>query len=202
MEKTDVVEINGRRYDAHTGALLGAPVRSAQSESTSKPVHISVSKHDAQHKGRQPAKHLRPHAAAASKLLMRQAVKKPAVHRKTAIRAQSALEPVQPLSDLAPIRRSERRLTHAKQIHKSQRVNHFVPLPIQKYTETPSQVSADTHHVAVRRVAADHHAARRPQTSAELLEVALQSANSHEEQPLPKRHLKKRSRLFTRLHAA
>jgi hypothetical protein len=39
---------------------------------------------------------------------------------------------------------------------------------------------------------------KRPQTTAELLEAALQSANSHEAQPLPRSHMKRRPRMFTR----
>jgi len=198
--KSDTIEINGRRYDVHTGAPVGGPVQPAQPLAQIK-IRTSPEHKPAAAKpksARQSARHAHAHAPTASKLLMRQAVHKPSAATRPRIKAQGALAVPQPLSDLAPIRRAERRLVHAKHVPKSHAVRHFTPTPVSTYPETPAPAA---HHVPVRHVAPVSHS-KHPQTTAELLEIALQNATSHEQPPVAKqRRHHPRRRLFARSHA-
>lgn len=177
---TQVIEINGRRYDAHTGEHIGEATKLAAPKLT-----VKI-------KARKVAKHVQPHATASSKLLMRQAVKKPAAHSK--LKVHGPLKTIQPANDLVVIKHVEHRLQHAKQVSRSHKVQHFASLSPRAYSAAvaaPRPLINDVHHIAVRQVAAAHKRAKKPQTTSELLEIALKSATAHEAKPLPlrKRHL-------------
>lgn len=184
METTEVIEINGRRYNAHTGQ----PVSEQKH-------HVAVH-HQAEHHSTK-TNHLRHHAPISSRLLMRKGVKKPAATTKSHLKARGPVKHKQPVSELAPVRRAARRLEHAKHTAKSARITHFITFPPSPYpVETvfkPNQPKAE--QVVVRVEPA------KPQRSAtdELLEKALRAATAHEQKPLPKRH--HRRHIFAKAHA-
>jgi hypothetical protein len=191
MKKIAVIEINGRRYDAHTGERLDAEIKPA-------PAATSTAKAQRPHR---VASHAQPHAPATSKLLMRKAVKRPAAV-KPKLKVQGALTVAQPLSELSAPNRSQKRLARAHQFSRSQQISHFVRGQAEPYPIMPLPTKAQTYQVRVQHMpVALKPAGRQPQTTSEMLEAALQAANSHEAKPLPRSRQHKR-RLFGRLRTA
>lgn len=215
MGNDNVIEFNGKRYDAITGKLLGkshaevveplAPpsrnrrnidgvVRqkaslheSPRQITSAKTVKPAIHPKSAV---RQAAKILKPHRPQSAKTLMRRAVHKPATMPKPAIKTQTPAEVMaKPISAIA-IKHSVHhvdpiRKHRASQIPKSRAVRRFAP-PTERQ-----------RHVAVRpmpskpvaqsamRLQSTHHA------KPDIFEAAIARANSHE-QPKIEPHIRKR----------
>jgi hypothetical protein len=176
-KNNNIIEINGQRYDATTGvALKRSPPNNA------KPAVPGTI--------RQPAKHSLSHKPAASSTLMRQAVQKPGPGLKRRFKAQGDTDSLarQALDSIvanASLRRLDiKRLQDAKKVAKSQFVSHFsattATTAAASYMPptTPPKPGASTP--AVHTLAGP---AKRPKTTADLLERAVQQATSHQELP-------------------
>lgn len=144
---------------------------------------------------RQPAKHARPRTGAASKTLMRQAVKRPAPSLSQRLKAQgpadlAAQQALERLAANDPWQRLEaKRLSQAKAVTKSQLVSHFTPIDVANKQVAFAAAAAPSPGTA--RLSQQAHTApvqpasnpKLPQTTAEFLEHALQQATSHEQLP-------------------
>ncbi len=199
-KNNNIIEINGQRYDIHTGAVVsGPPLKHGQARPVvvdEIPVADEPSGHDV---ARQPAKHVQPHTPTRAHTLMRHAVKKPGPSLKQQLKAQGAAErqmklPVTTIISKPAWHPDTKRLQHAARIARSQHINHFSAATVTKLTPAPVQPNAAAHtpHTATR-----HHAVTMPATpdkptaTAALLEHALQQATSHQQQPLRKsRHVR------------
>jgi len=183
-KKNNIIEINGRPYDANTGAALnhspagGAKSKPAVGGPAVKPASAAIA--------RRPAKHAQSHKPAPSGTLMRHAVHKPEPGLKRRIKAQGDTDALarQALDNIvanASLRRLDaKRLQNAKKVAKSQLVSHFLPITADSYTPpvAPPQPKAATP--AVHTLA---NPAKRPKTTADILERAVQQATSHQELP-------------------
>jgi hypothetical protein len=215
-KKNNIIEINGKRYDASTGALLdgASSVKIEHSgrdaASVIKPVVASVGSIPVQHHtphppkptphgaGRQRAKSAKSHSPEHSKTLMRHTVKKPAPGLKRRIKAHGhtdslAKKPSVALSPKLSARNVDpKKLSHASHVPKSHHVKRF----------SKTQPAGITIPVAVKKIAPKpalhkapaQHVATAPghrQTTADLLNHALRQATSHQ-QPPPKKIARKR----------
>jgi hypothetical protein len=201
----NIIEINGQRYDAVTGALL-TPGASSRAKT-----HLATAKHPAprdlhsrkHHVTRQPARHHSSHPPAAPRTLMRQAVSKPRPTLKHRLKAQGHTDTLiqSSLPDVtlkqSAFHLDEKRLQHAKRIPKSQLISRFSQFSVNPDTSgsglgptgnkavTPGQPTS--HHRQAPNKPANTHA--KPSSSTEkLLEHALQQATSYRELPTGKRH--------------
>jgi hypothetical protein len=154
--KNNIIEINGKRYDARTGAALssssnyhvGDIVQPAAKATAAKTITIhQPSHHDITPKAK-PASQVRVHDAIRapqhpanhkpqrSKTLMRAAVKKPAGSLKRHVKAQSNTDALvdKPSARLQPKssvhRLDNKRLQHARNIPKSASVSRFSKIPL------------------------------------------------------------------------
>lgn len=189
MNKNNIIIINGRHYDAKTGEALSG-----------QPHHAAAPAHTAAVRGvvRQTAGHARVHPPKPSQTLMRQAVKKPSADLKRRIKVQGHLDSsAGRASSKIIVRSSDRQpnihhLQHvATKRAKGRLISHFSP----ELFEVDSHTPAITYGAAaVQRTSA--HApthpihAKKPRTTAELLEYAVQQAKVPE-QPLPRKHHRK-----------
>ncbi|MEK7594022.1 MAG: hypothetical protein AAB436_00060 [Patescibacteria group bacterium] len=170
MRKTNnIIEINGKRYDATTGNLLDAPAK------TTKPSPSRRSVDGVKHSSRKPA-HAKVHQPAPSQTLMRHAVKKPSQTAKTSkLRAQGHTEspaklPVAEITISKSIDRLDtKRLQHAKKVHKSQLISRF------------GATVSTKPFVEVADKPADEPIAHKKSAQDELLERALENATGHEQ---------------------
>lgn len=198
-KNNNIIKINGKRYDARTGANLSHP-----SSDHKKSASTSQVKHPAPHRSkpdvsRPPGRVDRGHKPKHSKTLMRHAVKKPGPYAKDKhIRAQGPSDIVlPPLADVVVGKSAKRvdttKLAHAKKVPKSHLISHFsdVTSDVNSSAEIPSQIPNET--TTSTAIKAKNHNKSKPQTTAELLEHAVSQAKSHEE-PAPKvksRHKRK-----------
>lgn len=206
----NIIEINGKRYDARTGDVLvrhvadSPPIPIAvKVEAAPRPAAPKATKPHAVN--RVPAKHLASHQPSHSKTLMRGSVKKPTSHAKhlkahghtdkSLTRPAAAIKPKSLAHSL-----NHRRLRHAGHIAKSGAVSrfraaqpsHIIPVTVKK------PASPVRHHVPPAPKPPVHH---KPRGHNELLERALEQASSHT-QPLHKLGRKRRlSRRKTSLAA-
>lgn len=186
MSKTPaIIEINGKRYDAHSGALVshGQPRQPLAEIHHNKsalphpkpPAHLKTEVH------RQPAAHAAAHSPKSSVTLMRQAVKKPAVHR-AHIKHELDRNPEVSIEVKRSFTRvDDHRLKKAKQVPQSHLIKHFTPASEQAATFVPVAVhkpaaAAQPEPVQLPAKAATHH-----NRTSDLLEQALKHANSHEQ---------------------
>jgi hypothetical protein len=189
-KNNNIIEINGQRYDAITGAVLS---HAGPSQSTTKPLPSAAhsprpakpkpTMHDVV---RRSAKQHASHPPATAHTLMRQAVKKPRPSLKRQSRAQGHVDTPdkQPLSRLSVGQLDAERLRHAKQIPKSRLISHF-PAFTAGDTDRPAWPTkpvSQTPQLAPPKPPR-HQAKRHPKTTSELLEQAVQQATSHLELP-------------------
>lgn len=177
-KNTNIININGKSYDAQTGNLLVGP-------DTKKHVVKTVKVASAAAVTRHPAKHASAHKAQGSKTLMRHAVRKPSDSLKRHLKVQSGQGGIAKhaapgvISKASVYRVDDGRLKHAQKIAKSQLVTRFVPTSVNKTA---------THHAAqlapqgARPIVSSHVSpATKPKTTADLLQQALDRATSHEQ---------------------
>lgn len=175
---------------------------------TPKPATLQRTIKPATRPARHVARHAAPHTPIHSQTLMRQAVKKPAVSLKRRVKAQGHLSSLsrKPLS-IVTVKSSvtalnANHLRHAGSTPQSQAVSHFsarqfsnssnggAQLPnilsdaLAQTTEFTPQPAGRPQPTALRPSRSSQR--RKPRTTAELLEYALQQATSHEQLP-PKR---------------
>lgn len=193
----NTIVINGRRYNAKTGEDLAGsaqPAAATPHEPVQPAVHRTV--------GRKPAGHITPHAPKPTQTLMRQAVKKPSASLKRRIKVQSHLGvPATPahsraLSHTAP-KPARHTVQHPATARKGQLISHFSPDLFTNVTH----VTVTLQPVTPIKPAESSPApvSRKPRTTAELLDYAVQHANSPAEAPAHRSH----RRLFKRhLHPA
>jgi hypothetical protein len=202
-KNNNIIEINGQRYDATTGAVL---THSSSNNTKTHPVlidgaDVQVTKPAARAVTRQPVKHLPPHKPTPSRALMRQAVKKPGPSSKRRFKAQAHVDAPakQPLSSVlindSAKRLDEERLKHAIQVTKSHLVSHFSPPSITNTGHSPATESSKPNTAASPiRTASNGRPAlakarqatspgQRPKSTAELLERAVQQATSYQDLP-------------------
>jgi hypothetical protein len=194
--KPNHIHINGRHYDADTGELIGGqPHRPAPPTPVivhhAKPVHHGVHhtpKPDAT--PRHTVNHAHAHAPEPAHTLMRHAVKKPG--REPWLRAQGHIAraglTVAPKPSAQHL--DELRARHAKHIRRSQLISHFsagatYPVPTsvhhpQPVHSRPAAPARPVHHTPKPGL---HHR-RKPQTTADLLQKALEQATSFRELPV------------------
>lgn len=205
-KKNNIIEINGKSYDAITGVVLShasaAPTRKKAHRVATIP--ISVSQPAMPGVGRKAARHVTPRAPAVSKTLMRRAVKKPVPQLKHQLKAQGPVDLVaqRALDNLAasnPWQHLEaKRLSRSQHITQSQLISHFSPESLVRTDaartpvapqKLPDQLFKNTQPARPSTPSSKH-----PKTTAELLEHALQHATSHEQQPpkLPRKSRVKR----------
>ncbi len=191
----NVIELNGKLYDATSGALIG----SAASKSRKIPLTVQSSTPDTQHA--QPADRNRDHHLAqpkphkrkpeTPKTLMRRVVAKPTAETKPAVKQQYPIT-VQGKSVLVSAKKSaghvdDIRLKRAQTVHKSTAVNRFsqnahssshtktaIPVRISKLDVKPAPAPAHIQQTATPSAAA---------AKVNLFEKALVDAKSHEELP-------------------
>lgn len=216
-KKHNFIEINGKRYDASSGAPLG------QATDTKKTVHqpsaaavISVpiriieaatpTAAKTPHTVRRSAKDVKSHAPQPARTLMRQAVSKPKPAARTVrlkvvgqldLPAKGSVVIVKPSVsrlDAARLRQAQ----HVKRSHLISRFNRrqLVADPQFVATTTSVTVSSNTVAPAPQPAQAKGH---RPKTTADILEMAIQNATSHLQPPVKPA---KRQRVWHRRHAA
>lgn len=196
MAKTkSFIEINGRRYDALTGVLLAAggnpreilhipAIRSV--EASPKPSAPKTKRH-------RPVHPVAAHAPTPARTLMRRAVTRPGPGTKRRLKAIAwinASEP-QPVFDLAvkfsALRLDDKRLRHAQLISQSRSISRFsqaqafaVPVRVVPAATTPQPQPVIRHSTAPKP--------KRPKTTADILELAMQHATSHLQPPVEPVH--------------
>jgi hypothetical protein len=188
-----VLVLNGRHYNAKTGENLSHP---------GEPTHAKRASHHApapkppepspRAAGRRPARqaahHVKPHAPAASRTLMRRGLKKPEASVKRRIRVSGRLDSQMKQPDTTPARAGGRRGT--VKIRQARRISHF----------SPNLFTTVTHVTVVREqplVSDRPPAPRRKPTTAELFDYAVAhapepEAPSHHKRA--RRHLRRRTR--------
>lgn len=185
MGKHNIIEINGKRYDAHSGAPIGHSHATTHAKPVAhlKPAVKKPTMHDVV---RTSPKHAPVHKPHTSHTLMRQAVKKPTAHTKTHSKAQGQLVKHPVALKKSARQLDKKRLSHASQIATSNFIQHFAPITghIPEVVTNPEPLfNPPVQPVHHPRPTPKKH---KPQTTADLLERALQAATSHE-QPLPKK---------------
>ncbi len=199
------IEINGKRYDAVTGVLVvagGSPATVATTTQIHKtpktPPRKSAVAHSAKSTPGKRHRALRPvaaHAPAPARTLMRQVVVKPSPSLKRRFKAIAAIDFPAPTPSFSLVVKSsvlsldDKRLQHARQISKSHAISRFSQgQPIgQSIKVSVLPAPAPVPQPPTYRAAALK--TKRPKTTADILELALQQATSHLQPPVePVRH--------------
>lgn len=229
MGQKNIIELNGQRYDAVSGALLGeVPANHAPKQATAssgqfidgfvRPHHIqqvikptatvAVSTPKVATRKSTP-KRTAAHPVAAhkpdrAKTLMRHTVKKPAVKQKTAIKAQIPVEMMAaPESAIVPKRSvaqvDPKRATRAQHVVQSERISRFVA---NESSSRPTPVPVERPAVApAKRVEPVKTPAPMAQPKTDIFEAAIARANSHK-QTLHQAHAKRSHRRLINMAAA
>jgi hypothetical protein len=185
-KKISIVEINGQQYDAISGKPLHGAVSTAAVEAAAA-VSAPVNKPKLR-SSRQPASHVKAHAPKKAQTLMRHVVKKPTTRTPTHTKAHGPAALAHRAQSKVVIKNSAHKVDHKRLIKasraaKSELIKHFAPLGSVTYqAPTPGTVFTPLAAQAVQQ----SKPKSRPQTTAELLEKALQRATAHE-QAAPKR---------------
>jgi hypothetical protein len=202
-KKQNIIHINGKRYDAHTGAPLDREHR-ASSPAIVKPIAIKHTPETTRlkarhHSTKRAAKPVAHHKPQRSTTLMRQAVHKPGASLTRRIKVQSHTGALteQPsgkiVSKLSFGAANHRRLDQANRIKRSDLIMHF----------NPRQPGYSTERITVTinpPAAKPKPVPRQPAPEIDdIFERAIQQATSHLE-PAPKKARKHHFRL-ARKHA-
>ena len=198
-KSSNIIEVNGRQYDAISGQLLSATrvteveVAPAELAVAAAPSVSAPAVH--QPAGKKAAHKAAPHASRSpqtSKTLMRHSVAKPSgsLKRRTKSHGSTDHSMKQPAHHLAPKHSAHhvdaRRSEHSQKAAKSQSISHFSGFTASSFE--PSFLPADTTRVVEALPA-------HPTTA--LLEHALQRATSHQQ---PAHRLKAKKRLTKAAH--
>lgn len=212
-KKRNIMEINGRRYDAHSGTPLdhGRQTVSQAAKPKTIAVHHASPAPAAVHQprpraARKAAQHAPHHQPQRSTTLMRRVVKRPPASLKRHVKAQShtgALveNPVAPLIH-SPLlgELDSKRLHRAERIKRSRLIMHFNPR--QPDYQSSFKVPVTVNHPAKQSSPLPKQPKSVPRQQApdidEIFDRAIQNATSHLE-PSPKKAKKRRLHL-TRKH--
>lgn len=232
-KNTNTIEINGKRYDTSTGAVLDVIAPPTKTKHAPKPAHtpplsppatpkprpidVHVAGKPKTHRHndikRRPAKKIASHAPQHAHTLMRKSVTKPEGSFKRQVKAHGSTDALMKTTATIAPKRSigvldQKRADHAKRVAKSAAVKRFhhstgpsvIPVTVTKQTTTAHhQAAPSAPHAATKASSRPPHANHAPvhkaETTADLLERALQQATSHLE-PAPK--LPKKGRLSKR----
>jgi hypothetical protein len=175
-KNTNIIEINGKKYDAKTGAVLSHAGLSA-----TKIIEHPKPKTKA---ARQAAQHLKRHEPEHSHALMRHAVKKPRVEPKTIqARGHSSKLSKQPLAAVI-VKQSvhkvdKTRLAKASRVPQSHLISHFSTATsdnnaLRFFTPVVQKAQPITQPHA-------HPTKAKPRTTADILEHAIRHATSHQQ---------------------
>lgn len=193
MKSSNIIEVNGRQYDAISGQLLSAATP-VMAEVAPAELAVAAAPSVSAPAKKQSVHHQAPHAARSqetSKTLMRHSVHKPSGSLKRHTKAHSSTDHVmkQPAHSVAPkhsVRRIDgRRVERAKKVGKSQTISHFTGFTGSNFEPV---LPVDTTRVVESLPA-------HPTTA--LLEHALQRATSHRQ---PAHRLKSKKRLTKAAH--
>ncbi len=198
MNTNNVIEINGRKYDAVSGMPLdGKPAKKASAKKApakkaAKPAAVKAkSAKPNKARARAVAPAASTHRPQGAKTLMRHAVRKPvitATKSKTSSRIRASKLAKPPLATVARKASVHKidvdRLQHATRISQSHLIHHFSDLPLTDYIAPSQPVSEPTPVAAVEEVAESPRLGR---TEA-LLAHAIKHANSHEQPHHPVKH--------------
>ena len=178
-KKNTIIEINGQRYDASSGSLIG-PAAAAHKPQKLQSKHLNEVV-------RTPAKHAGAHQPKTSQTLMRHAVKKPAGGaRRPKAHGHTDQLASQPLSEIMLKPSAKRvdghRLAKARRINQSQAISHFGELSdtaLQIRLRAAQQATAAKAKPVKRSYQAHSIPAQR--STSELLERAIERSTSHEQ---------------------
>lgn len=203
-KNNNIIDINGKRYDAKTGKLLTASVSEAKVTKPAQNMTSSINKPSMHDVVRQPAKSASAHKPIPSKTLMRHAVKKPSKPAKKTIKAQGpsyALDKA-PLGDVVVSKSvkslDHKKLQHAAKIPKSGLITHFSAITSDANLQADSTPLPQTKPIPQTPPPAK----TKPQTTSELLEHAIRQANSHEQPPADKPHSRHKRRVRASIASA
>lgn len=189
-KNNNVIEINGKKYNAKTGAVIGVsdntPVKSSQTSHTQKPTP-TVKKPSIDGVMRSKAHHAKAHKPHASKTLMRHAVKKPSrsIKRDLKVSGVSTSQGLTILSEtsLTPVSTSTKPLT---KVPKSKFIAHFAPTKVSGDIEVPTELPKITATTAAIE------SNKKEKTSSDILAKAIEHATPHTKKA--EHHPKKKSR--------
>ncbi len=209
-KNNNTIEINGKRYDAKTGALLNMdsvkPARPRPQPVVRRtPPAPPIPKTAARVSTRQAAKPIASRSPAPSRTLMRKAVSKPGASLKRRHKAQGDTDALasrrlgEVIVKPSALSLDEQRLRHAKQIPKSQLISRFPAITSDSGSTagrvvTPAMPSGQAPQPA-RPVAASPLPAKQPKTTADLLQRAVDQASSHLEPPVRPQKYRRHDRL-------
>lgn len=223
-KKQNILEINGRRYDARTGTALDPHHQPAvvkpvavryETDETNAPDSVPLKPSATERPtrptvARKAAKHTARHKPQRSATLMRRTVRKPSASLKRHLRVQSHTSVLaeQPLAEVyhPPSfgMADDKRLKRASHVQKSHLIAHFNPDQPDYQPDYKASVAASrSGEKAETPARAKPEAKAVPRTAApdidDIFERAIQNATSHLE-PAPSRPRKRRLRL-PRKHA-
>jgi hypothetical protein len=192
-KNSNILEINGIRYDAKTGATILAHGH-ANHKSAAAPLKTAVKRPTMSDVVRHPAKPATARKQNPSSTLMRSAVKKPSVTHRKHSKAQGHVDMLanKPVSSLVPKksvnRLDDKRLVKARRIPQSKLIQHFslVTSDSNKFMAIAPAPLINPMPAAQPAPMPNKVPAKRPKTTAELLDHALRNATSHEQKPHPK----------------
>lgn len=175
-KNSNIIEINGKRYDSRTGATVKHAAELAH-QPLKRPAMDIV---------RHPAAAAKAHAPHSSKTLMRHSVHRAVKSKPNGIKAQGPSELTTPALGEVVVGKSanrvdQHRASRASQVAKSHKIAHFSDIgPASNFQPTPlKQQLSQLPTNPVVAPSADKKS--KPKTTAELLEHAIQSATSHEQ---------------------
>lgn len=184
-KNNNIIEINGKKYDAKTGELLSVSKSHTKTHtvkpktSISKPVtHIkSTSMKDVV---RKPGKQINHHPHKASKTLMRNSVKKPSTPLKRHVKAQGPSEV--PATIFKKASSSQKKAVNNIAVrHKNPLIQHFAP--IEPTSIQPVALKPIVENSKITSPAPSRNNKSKSKTTSELLENAIKNATSHEQKP-------------------
>lgn len=216
------IELNGKRYDATTGALLGGvshkptpkPHRASKSKPLAQTAATQLIQPTKAHR-RTSAKTVAPHKPQSTKTLMRHVVSKPSSDKKPTIKRHYPIK--KSAADIVVYKKRSAhavdtiRLKRAQQINKSQHIGHFqakTSLAPIKARLQPVQVAtapaAKTKSYTVHKTTAPATPLSLTEKKTQLFEQALMNARSHEEpahKPYKRSFMKRHRRSFSTVAA-
>jgi hypothetical protein len=184
-KNNNIIEINGKQYDARTGAPLSAShsnphANHHQATETVKPI---VHKPQMSDVIRHPAKHVKGHPTQSSKTLMRHTVHKPDPSAKKHFKANGHTDKLVAKSAADIAQKSSvhavdgKRAKHAARVEKSNLITRFSDTVA---AQPPLLMSAPSATLTAPAIPLTSSAAEQPDT-ATLLQHALDNATSHTE---------------------